>query len=107
MLCSSRRCCFQGRRLLVIDLQPCYKSRAKGSLLRWLSTAASIPHGSASPFAGEGALITPYLCRAVLGSGAGFWLCHAPRAAGGRIYRRFIPGLANPWCGLQPQGRGA
>lgn len=54
MLCSPLRHSFQGRRLLVIDLQSCYKSHAKGSLPRWLSTAASIVHGLAGLVASKG-----------------------------------------------------
>lgn len=54
MLCSPLCHCFQGRRLLVIDLQPHYKSHAEGSLPCWLLTAASILHGSASLVTSKG-----------------------------------------------------
>lgn len=54
MLRSPLRHCFQGWRLLVIDLQPCYKSGAEGSLPCWLSTAAAILHGLASLAASKG-----------------------------------------------------
>lgn len=105
MLCSPLHHCFQGRRLLVIDLQPCYKSRAEGSLPRWLSTAASILHGSASLVASKGgfnhSLPLPdgiWVCN---------WFCHAPCAAHDCIYRQFLLGSANPCCGLQLQGKRA
>lgn len=83
MLYSPLCFCFQGQRLLIIDLQPHYKSGAEGSLPCCLLTAASIPHSLASPATheGRGALITPCLCWAAFGFAAGLvgsQLCHNP-----------------------------
>lgn len=48
MLYSPLCFCFQGQRLLIIDLQPHYKSGAEGNLPCCLQTAASILPGLAS-----------------------------------------------------------